>query len=129
MILTLEKYTLEDTFGTSSELVRSMSEFFTEELNIGHYDAMINVILHDEIKVEGLDGYCEWDPKDKLIEINLAMKGPEWGVTLAHEFVHAKQNLEYGIASNNIVLSEQEAYDMELLLYYRWKKEYYSGTI
>jgi|TARA_B100001094_G_scaffold330854_1_gene397198 hypothetical protein len=129
MILTLEKYTLEDTFGTSSELVRSMSEFFTEELNIGHYDAMINVILHDEIKVEGLDGYCEWDPKDKLIEINLAMKGPEWGVTLAHEFVHAKQNLEYGIASNNIVLSEQEAYDMEFLLYYRWKKEYYSGTI
>ena len=119
MILTLEKYTLEDTFGTSSELVRSMSEFFTEELNIGHYDAMINVILHDEIKVEGLDGYCEWDPKDKLIEINLAMKGPEWGVTLAHEFVHAKQNLEYGIASNNIVLSEQEAYDMEFLLYYR----------
>ena len=129
MILTLEKYTLEDTFGTSSELVRSMSEFFTEELNIGHYDAMINVILHDEIKVEGLDGYCEWDPKDKLIEINLAMKGPEWGVTLAHEFVHAKQNLEYGIASNNIVLSEQEAYDMEFLLYYRWKREYYSGTI
>jgi hypothetical protein len=129
MILTLEKYTLEDKFVTSSELVRSMSEFFTEELNIGHYDAMINVILHDEIKVEGLDGYCEWDPKDKLIEINLAMKGPEWGVTLAHEFVHAKQNLEYGIASNNIVLSEQEAYDMEFLLYYRWKKEYYSGTI
>jgi hypothetical protein len=129
MILTLEKYTLDDTFGSSSELVRSMSEFFTEELNIGHYDAMINVILHDEIKVEGLDGYCEWDPAEKLIEIHIAMKGPEWGVTLAHEFVHAKQNLQYGIASNNIVLSEQEAYDMEFLLYYRWKKEYYSGTI
>ena len=129
MILTLEKYTLEDTFGTSSELVRSMSEFFTEELNIGHYNAMINVILHDETKVESLDGFCEWDPAEKLIEIHLAMKGPEWGVTLAHEFVHAKQNLEYGIASNNIVLSEQEAYDMEFLLYYRWKKEYYSGTI
>lgn len=129
MILTLEKYTLEDTFGTSSELVRSMSEFFTEELNIGHYEAMINVILHDEIKVEGLDGYCEWDPAEKLIEIHIAMKGPEWGVTLAHEFVHAKQNLQYGIASNNIVLSEQEAYDMEFLLYYRWKNEYYSGTI
>lgn len=129
MILTLEKYTLDDTFGSSSELVRSMSEFFTEELNIGHYEAMINVILHDEIKVEGLDGYCEWDPAEKLIEIHIAMKGPEWGVTLAHEFVHAKQNLQYGIASNNIVLSEQEAYDMEFLLYYRWKKEYYSGTI
>jgi len=129
MILTLEKYTLEDTFGSSSELVRSMSEFFVEELNIGHYDAMINIILHDEIKVEGLDGYCEWDPKEKLIEIHVAMQGPEWGVTLAHEFVHAKQNLQYGIASNNIVLSEQEAYDMEFLLYYRWKKEYYSGTI
>lgn len=129
MILTLEKYTLDDTFGSSSELVRSMSEFFVEELNIGHYDAMINVILHDEIKVEGLDGYCEWDPKEKLIEIHIAMQGPEWGVTLAHEFVHAKQNLQYGIASNNIVLSEQEAYDMEFLLYYRWKKEYYSGTI
>jgi len=129
MILTLEKYTLDDTFGSSSELVRSMSEFFVEELNIGHYDAMINIILHDEIKVEGLDGYCEWDPKEKLIEIHIAMQGPEWGVTLAHEFVHAKQNLQYGIASNNIVLSEQEAYDMEFLLYYRWKKEYYSGTI
>jgi hypothetical protein len=129
MILTLEKYTLDDTFGSSSELVRSMSEFFTEELNIGHYEAMINVILHNEIKVEGLDGYCEWDPAEKLIEIHIAMKGPEWGVTLAHEFVHAKQNLQYGIASNNIVLSEQEAYDMEFLLYYRWKKEYYSGTI
>ena len=129
MILTLEKYTLEDTFGSSSELVRSMSEFFVEELNIGHYDAMINITLHDEIKVEGLDGYCEWDPKEKLIEIHVAMQGPEWGVTLAHEFVHAKQNLQYGIASNNIVLSEQEAYDMEFLLYYRWKKEYYSGTI
>ncbi len=129
MILTLEKYTLDDTFGTSEEIVRSMSEFFTEELNIGHYEAMINVILHDEIKVEGLDGYCEWDPAEKLIEIHIAMKGPEWGVTLAHEFVHAKQNLQYGIASNNIVLSEQEAYDMEFLLYYRWKKEYYSGTI
>lgn len=129
MILTLEKYTLDDTFGSSSELVRSMSEFFVEELNIGHYDAMINIILHDEIKVEGLDGYCEWDPKEKLIEIHVAMQGPEWGVTLAHEFVHAKQNLQYGIASNNIVLSEQEAYDMEFLLYYRWKKEYYSGTI
>ena len=129
MILTLEKYTLEDTFGSSSELVRSMSEFFVEELNIGHYDAMINIILHDEIKVEDLDGYCEWDPKEKLIEIHVAMQGPEWGVTLAHEFVHAKQNLQYGIASNNIVLSEQEAYDMEFLLYYRWKKEYYSGTI
>lgn len=129
MILTLEKYTLEDTFGSSSELVRSMSEFFVAELNIGHYDAMINIILHDEIKVEGLDGYCEWDPKEKLIEIHIAMQGPEWGVTLAHEFVHAKQNLQYGIASNNLVLSEQEAYDMEFLLYYRWKKEYYSGTI
>jgi len=129
MILTLEKYTLEDTFGSSSELVRSMSEFFVEELNIGHYDAMINIILHDEIKVEGLDGYCEWDPKEKLIEIHIAMQGPEWGVTLAHEFVHAKQNLQYGIASNNIVLSEQEAYDMEFLLYYRWKKEYYEGQI
>jgi hypothetical protein len=129
MILTLEKYTLEDTFGSSSELVRSMSEFFVEELNIGHYDAMINIILHDEIKVEGLDGYCEWDPKEKLMEIHIAMQGPEWGVTLAHEFVHAKQNLQYGIASNNIVLSEQEAYDMEFLLYYRWKKEYYEGQI
>lgn len=129
MILTLEKYTLEDAFGTTEELVRSMTEFFVEELNIGHYDAMINVVLHDEIKVEGLDGYCEWDPKEKLIEIHIAMQGPEWGVTLAHEFVHAKQNLQYGIASNNLVLSEQEAYDMEFLLYYRWKKEYYSGTI
>jgi hypothetical protein len=106
-----------------------MSEFFVEELNIGHYDAMINIILHDEIKVEGLDGYCEWDPKEKLMEIHIAMQGPEWGVTLAHEFVHAKQNLQYGIASNNIVLSEQEAYDMEFLLYYRWKKEYYEGQI
>lgn len=129
MILTLEKFTLDDNFGTSEELVRSMTEFFTEELNIGHYDAMINVILHDKIKVEGLDGYCEWDPKDKLIEIHIAMKGPEWGVTLAHEFVHAKQNLQYGIASNNLVLSEQEAYDMEFLLYYRWKREYYEGQI
>ena len=129
MILTLEKYTLEDTFGTTEELVRSMTEFFVEELNIGHYDAMINVVLHDEIKVEGLDGYCEWDPAEKLIEIHIAMQGPEWGVTLAHEFVHAKQNLQYGIASNNMVLSEQEAYDMEFLLYYRWKREYYSGTI
>lgn len=129
MILTLEKYTLEDNFGTTEELVRSMTEFFTEELCIGHYDAMINVVLHDEIKVEGLDGYCEWDPTDKLIEIHIAMRGPEWGVTLAHEFVHAKQNLQYGIASNNMVLSEQEAYDMEFLLYYRWKKEYYNGTI
>ena len=129
MILTLEKYTLEDNFGTTEELVRSMSEYFVEELNIGHYDAMINVVLHDEIKVDGLDGYCEWDPIEKHIEIHVAMKGPEWGVTIAHEFVHAKQNLKYGIASNNIVLSEQEAYDLEFLLYYRWKKRYYLGEI
>ena len=129
MILTLEKYTLEDNFGTTEELVRSMTEFFVEELNIGHYDAMINVVLHDEIKVEGLDGYCVWDPIEKHIEIHVAMKGPEWGVTIAHEFVHAKQNLKYGIASNNIVLSEQEAYDLEFLLYYRWKKRYYLGEI
>lgn len=129
MILTLEKYTLEDNFGTSEEIVRSMSEFFVEELNIGNYDAMVNVILHDNIKVEGLDGYCEWDPVDKLCEVHIAMKGPEWGVTLAHEFVHVEQNLRYGLASNNIVLSEMEAYDKEFLLYYRWKKEYYLGTI
>ena len=129
MILTLEKYTLEDNFGTTEELVRSMSEYFVEELNIGHYDAMINVVLHDEIKVDGLDGYCEWDPIEKHIEIHVAMKGPEWGVTIAHEFVHAKQNLKYGIASNNIVLSEQEAYDLEFLLYYCWKKRYYLGEI
>jgi len=129
MILTLEKYTLEDKFGVNAELVRNMSEYFVERLGIGHYDVMVNVILHDEIKIEGLDGYCEWDPIEKVCEINLAMLGPEWGVTLAHEFIHVKQNLKYGISSKNIVLCEKEAYDQEFALYYSWKKEYYLGTI
>ena len=129
MILTLEKYTNEDQFGVTSELVRNMSEYFIEELNIGLYDAMVNVVLHDEIKVEGLDGYCEWDPIEKVCEVHLAMQGPEWGVTLAHEFVHVEQNLRYGLSSNNIVLSEAEAYDKEFELYYKWKKRYYLGQI
>ena len=85
--------------------------------------------MHDEIKVEGLDGYCEWDPIDKVCEVHIAMKGPEWGITLAHEFVHVQQNLDYGISSKNIVLSEKEAYKNELQMYYDWKSRYYLGHI
>lgn len=129
MILTLERWNLDDDFGANTELVRNMSEYYTEQLMIGMYDVMVNVVMHDEIKVEGLDGYCEWDPIDKVCEVHIAMKGPEWGITLAHEFVHVQQNLEYGISSKNIVLSEQEAYKNELQMYYDWKSRYYLGHI
>ncbi len=78
----------------------------------------LSIILHNTEAIEGLWGYCDWDPEDRISEVHIAMNGPAWGLTLAHEFVHVKQNLRYGITS------EAQAYDLEYALYSSWKDVY-----
>jgi hypothetical protein len=114
MILTIENSDNSEKIK-HSEVIYSMCEFYIEALDIGDYDIMLSVILHDSDKVDDVFGYCEWDPKEKLAEVHLAMKGPAWGVTLAHELVHVKQNLEFGTTS------EELAYQLEYPLYEGWQ--------
>ena len=117
MILTIENYNLDSKIPYSDDIY-SMCEHYIEALEIGEYDCILSVVLHNDANIEGMWGYCEWEPIDKIVEVHLAMKGPAWGLTLAHEMVHVKQNLLYGVTS------EGPAYDLEYELYSSWKDIY-----
>jgi hypothetical protein len=117
MILTIENYDLKEKI-THSDTIYSMSEHYIELLDIGGYDCTCSIILHQGELVEGLYGFCDWDVTDKLAEVHIAMGSPAWGITLAHEMVHVKQNLQYGITA------EGPAYDLEYELYSSWKDVY-----
>ncbi len=101
-----------------AETLYSMCEHYIECLDIGKYKITLHVVLHDTEDVEGLHGYCDWDVTDKLSEIHLAMKGPAWGITLAHEMVHVQQNILHGMTA------EGPAYDLEYDLFNSWRKIY-----
>ena len=114
MILTIENYKLDSEIPYSDSIY-SMCEHYITELGIGDFECMLSIILHEENDLDGLWGYCDWDVQEKLAEVHIAMKGPEWGLTLAHEMVHVQQNLLYGITS------EGPAYDLEYELYNSWQ--------
>lgn len=114
MILTIENQDLDSDIPYSDDIY-SMCEHYVELLDIGEYECMLNVVLHDTNLLDGLWGFCDWDPIDKLAEVHIAMKGPAWGLTLAHEMVHVKQNLVYGVTA------EGPAYDLEYELYRSWQ--------
>lgn len=117
MILTIENYDLDEKIS-HSDTIYSMCEHYVEVLNIGNYDCTLSIILHDETDLEGLWGYCDWDVQEQLAEVHIAMNGPAWGITLAHEMVHVKQNLQYGITA------EGPAYELEYELYSSWQAEH-----
>jgi hypothetical protein len=116
MILTIENYNLDSKIPYSDSIY-SMCEHYITELGIGNYECMLSVVLHDTDNLEGMWGYCDWDPMEQLSEVHIAMKGPAWGITLAHEMVHVKQNLQYGVTS------EGPAYELEYELYNSWQAE------
>ena len=118
MILTIENYNLDSKIPYS-DVIYSMCEHYITELGIGNIECMLSVVLHEEQQLEGhMWGYCDWDVQEKLAEVHIAMKGPAWGLTLAHEMVHVQQNLLYGITS------EGPAYDKEYELYSSWQAEH-----
>lgn len=117
MILTVENHDLDEKI-VHSDTIYSMCEHYVEVLDIGNYDCTLSIILHRSETIEGLWGYCDWDPEDRLAEVHIAMNGPAWGLTLAHEFVHVEQNLKFGITS------EAPAYEREYGLYSSWKDIY-----
>ena len=118
MILTIENHDLNSKIPYS-DAIYSMCEHYITELGIGNFECMLSVVLHEEQHLEGnMWGYCDWDVQEKLAEVHLVMKGPAWGLTLAHEMVHVQQNLLYGITS------EGPAYDLEYELYSSWQAEH-----
>ena len=100
MILTIENQDLESDIPYSDDIY-SMCEHYVELLDIGEYECMLNIVLHDTNLLDGLWGFCDWEPIDKLAEVHIAMKGPAWGITLAHEMVHVKQYFRKELDGSN----------------------------
>ena len=116
MILTIEKHEV-DTQIPDTDTIYSMCEHYIVELGLSNYECMLAIILHDEEIPDGMWGYCDWDPQEQLAEVHLALRGPAWGLTLAHEMVHVQQNLMFGVTA------EGPAYEQEYELYSSWKRQ------
>ena len=143
MILTIENYNLDSKIPYS-DAIYSMCEHYITELGIGNIECMLSVVLHDEQQLDGhMWGYCDWDVQEKLAEVHIAMKGPAWGLTLAHEMVHVKQYVRHELKEptvwkgTNINTDKVEYWDLpweieahgrEIGLFVRWaQKEGYWG--